>query len=314
MTADHSDHFEISGHFESIDDLNRATQNIRLMFKHKPKFDGPYRSIIKRRNFGPIVLAEMESDPCIGDRGTKESTCQDDFICITSQTHGFLQQRQRKSAIDVKSGDLYLWDGQDSITTDVNERIKVKTIWIKKSLFNIRSSDIEGDILSLIPNENPIKNILYNNIVDFHDMSANLNENQIYRITNSIIETTLSCIEFFKINPSRTYNFVYQKCLNYIKNNIYDIYLSIDSLSQDTNISTRSIQRAFASKKTTFSAYLRRERLNEAARALTVPNADHLSMTDLAHNLAFYDLAHFSRSFKHAFGCSPTYFQRNIRK
>lgn len=92
------------------------------------------------------------------------------------------------------------------------------------------------------------------------------------------------------------------------------MYLSIDSLSQDTNISARSIQRAFTSKKTTFSAYLRRERLNEAARILTGPNADHLSMTDLAHKLAFYDLAHFSRSFKYVFGCSPSDFRRNIRK
>ena len=314
MTADHSEHFEISGHFESIDDLNRATQNIRLMFKHKPKFDGPHRSIIKRRKFGPIVLAEMESDPCIGDRGTKESTCKDDFICITSQTLGSLQRRQRKSAIDVKSGDLYIWDGQDPIEIDVNEKIKVKTIWIKRSLFNMRSPDIDGEILSIIPNENPIKNMLYGSILDFHEMSANLNENQIYRVTNSIIETTLSCIEFFKLTPNRTYDFIYQKTLDHIRSNIYDMYLSIDSLSQDTNISARSIQRAFTSKKTTFSAYLRRERLNEAARILTGPNADHLSMTDLAHKLAFYDLAHFSRSFKYVFGCSPSDFRRNIRK
>lgn len=314
MTADHGENFEISGHFKSIDDLNRATQNIRLMFKHRPKFDGPYRSTIKRRKFGPIVLAEMESDPCVADRGTKESTCKDDFICITSQIHGFLQQRQRKSAINAKAGDLYIWDGQDPIEIDVNERIMVKTIWIKRSLFNIRSPHIDRNILSVIPSENPIKNILYRNIVDFHEMSVNLNDNQMHRITNSIVETALSCIEFFALSPSKTYDFVYQKCVDHIRSNIYDMYLSIDSLAQDTNISARSIQRAFTSKKTTFSAYLRQERLNEAARVLTVPNVGHLSMTDLAHNLAFYDLAHFSRSFKHAFGCSPTDFQRNIRK
>lgn len=279
------------------------------MFDHKPKDKDPYKCSIRRRKFGPIVLAEMKSDRCVGFRQMGNGDEQDNFICITNQVHGSVQQGQRTRAFDASDNDLYVWDAHVPVTVDVHTQIEVKTLWIRRPMVDLMSVTNDTDFFQKIPHENPVRNILYRQTLDFHEIADRLNYSQILRIVKSIIETLHCCFDRYDLEYRASFNDVYAKSVNYIRDNIDNIDLSLTNLSDFTNIGVRSIQRAFAVSGTTFGVFVRQERLREASRLLILPEAKHLSLTDLAHRFSFYDLAHFSRAFKSKFGCSPKEFR-----
>lgn len=312
MSIANSDTFDVAGKFSNLTDLNEAVNGVRLMFDYKPKFDGPYMSNIKRRRIGPIVLAEMESDPCTGQRNLKNIKNDDNFICVTSQIHGSLKQEQNNLAIEVDAGDLYIWDGHDPISIDVKDRIKVKTVWIDRSFFKLRSSQDTDYFFTIIPKDNPIRNIVYKSIIDLHELADKMTINQTMMMASSFVEAFSCCISFLRTNYTKTNCEIYDKSIEYINENISDMYLSIEELSQYLSLGERSIQRAFAINGTTYGSYVRQARLKEAARLLSLPTAQKISLTDLAHQLAFYDLAHFSRIFKQSFGRSPNDFRKGF--
>lgn len=301
--------FDIFGDYNNIEEFKRATNGLRLMFDHKPKDEDPYKCSIRRRKFGPVVLAEMTSDRCVGSRRIENSAEQDNFICITNQVRGSMQQCQRTRSFDVSDNDLYVWDAHVPVTFDVQTEIEVKTLWIHRPMVDMMSVTNDTDFFQKVPHENPVRNILYRQTLDFHEIADKLNYSQILRIVKSIIETLHCCFDKHDLEYRANYYDVYAKSVNYIRDNIDNIDLSLGNLSHFTNIGVRSIQRAFAASGTTFGVFVRQERLREASRLLTLSEARHLSLTDLAHRFSFYDLAHFSRAFKSKFGCSPKEFR-----
>ncbi|MEU0205519.1 helix-turn-helix transcriptional regulator [Streptomyces canus] len=75
------------------------------------------------------------------------------------------------------------------------------------------------------------------------------------------------------------------------------------------HISVRTLQRAFTSLDESFSAYIRRRRLEEAATALTAPGSP-LSVSEAAARWHFTDSSHFIRAFKKQYQATPAQFAR----
>jgi len=73
--------------------------------------------------------------------------------------------------------------------------------------------------------------------------------------------------------------------------------------------SPRSLQRALAAEKTSFTEVLDRTRVAEAARRLAETDR---SMTEIGFACGFSDAAHFSRRFKNAMGEAPSAWRRAI--
>ncbi|WP_234490125.1 AraC family transcriptional regulator [Streptomyces sp. MBT33] len=91
-----------------------------------------------------------------------------------------------------------------------------------------------------------------------------------------------------------------------------DAELSPAAIAAHLHVSVRTLQRAFASLEESFSAYVRRRRLEEAAAALTAPGI-RLSVSEAAARWHFTDSSHFIRSFKKHFGETPAQFVRRSK-
>ena len=88
-----------------------------------------------------------------------------------------------------------------------------------------------------------------------------------------------------------------------------DADLSPATVAARLHVSVRTLQRAFAARDESFSAYIRRRRLEEAAEALTAAGA-RLSVSEAAARWHFTDSSHFIRSFKRQFDATPAEFAR----
>jgi AraC-like DNA-binding protein len=88
-----------------------------------------------------------------------------------------------------------------------------------------------------------------------------------------------------------------------------DAGLSPAAIAAHLHVSVRTLQRAFAILDESFAAYIRRRRLEEAARALLAPGS-RLTVSQAATRWHFTDGSHFVRAFKRQFHATPKEFVR----
>ncbi|MEU6405904.1 helix-turn-helix transcriptional regulator [Streptomyces sp. NPDC046985] len=90
-----------------------------------------------------------------------------------------------------------------------------------------------------------------------------------------------------------------------------DAELSPAAVAAQLHVSLRTLQRAFAHLDESFSAYIRRRRLEEAAKALSAPDS-RLRVSEAAALWHFTDSSHFIRSFKKRYHATPAHFARRL--
>ncbi|UXX91743.1 helix-turn-helix transcriptional regulator [Streptomyces sp. AD2-2] len=93
---------------------------------------------------------------------------------------------------------------------------------------------------------------------------------------------------------------------------LIDAELSPAAIAAQLHVSVRTLRRAFASLDESFSAYIRRRRLEEAAEALTA-SGPRLSVSEAAARRHFTDSSHFIRAFEKHYGATPAHFARGPR-
>jgi AraC-like DNA-binding protein len=86
---------------------------------------------------------------------------------------------------------------------------------------------------------------------------------------------------------------------------IDDPELSAARLAEQVRVSLRRLQEVFKAHETTLSDCLWELRLEHARSMLVSPSYRHQSVTLVAYNSGFSDIAHFSRRFKARFGMGP---------
>ena len=91
----------------------------------------------------------------------------------------------------------------------------------------------------------------------------------------------------------------------FIRKNISDTQLSVESISSHFNCTTRYLHKIFDGEETTLSRFIWNTRLERCSRELgSLAEADR-SITEIAFQWGFSNSAHFSRAFRERFGASP---------
>jgi AraC-like DNA-binding protein len=90
-----------------------------------------------------------------------------------------------------------------------------------------------------------------------------------------------------------------------IERSLADHDFDIDRLARRHKVTPRYIQMLFADSGTTFTEFLRQQRLALAYRLLVDPAQAARNVADLAYAAGFNDLSHFNRAFRRRFGATP---------
>jgi AraC-like DNA-binding protein len=92
----------------------------------------------------------------------------------------------------------------------------------------------------------------------------------------------------------------------YICENLAKHDLSVQSVAAHYRLSPRYIHMLFEHEGTTFSTYVREQRLLRARTMLRSPRYAEHSISSISFAVGFGDLSHFNRSFRRGFGATPT--------
>lgn len=90
----------------------------------------------------------------------------------------------------------------------------------------------------------------------------------------------------------------------YIEDNLFSPALTVETVMGQFGVSRRTLYRMLEPHGG-FASYVLHRRLRRAHEALRKPDAQLVSISDLAHNHGFPRPEHFSRSFRQEFGLSP---------
>jgi len=101
---------------------------------------------------------------------------------------------------------------------------------------------------------------------------------------------------------------------DYIEANLADPQLSPASIAAAHFISTRHLHNVFHESGSTVASWIRSRRLERVRRDLRDPLHSGTSVGAVAARWGFLDAAHFSRTFREAFGESPSDWRRAFRR
>jgi AraC-like DNA-binding protein len=102
---------------------------------------------------------------------------------------------------------------------------------------------------------------------------------------------------------------LYRRLTSFIEEQLADPNLSPAMIAQKHHISPRYLHLIFSEHGTTVGTWIRSRRLAKCRAELANLRKDR-SVTEIAMDWGFNDVAHFSRSFSSAFGISPREFRR----
>lgn len=95
-----------------------------------------------------------------------------------------------------------------------------------------------------------------------------------------------------------------------IETRLSDFSLSLEQIAHEDRISTRALQKLFASAGESFSNYVRDRRLERCRLDLCSPMCASISISEICFRWGFNGSAHFSRAFKERYGVSPREYRK----
>jgi AraC-like DNA-binding protein len=96
--------------------------------------------------------------------------------------------------------------------------------------------------------------------------------------------------------------------------NLGEQSLSVSGIASRHSISPRYIRSLFESDQTTFTDFVREQRLQLARRMLTDASLAYRSISTIAFDAGFGDISHFNQLFRRRFGATPTGVRGETRK
>lgn len=256
-------------------------------------------------------LAEVGLAPCRGHRGVDEiERAGAEALYLTFYTKGCLNLINGPHDLAIATGDIVSWNpgfiGSFSCQTDINGI----TVSFPRDLVKSHVGDIDAIYGRKMSTENPVYSILRDNIINLYNSAERMSYLQMKYIMSAVMEVAY---HGFIPPVSRGGSSYMQKVLRRVRERILDALYSEDlspaNIAMELGISVRNLHNLFSTEGTTFSEFVRKQRLSRAKEALASGAFRTKSITEISHRFGFCDSAHFSKSFKREFGVSPKQFR-----
>jgi len=277
----------------------------------RPFRAGSFNAHLSRTSLGCIQLSHIDCEPLRYERASSDvrTAPSDDFLLsVLCQGEGHLKQHGRLAL--QRPGDVVIYDTAQAFLYEFPERYQMVLLKIPRRAMLARVPEVERMTALVISGQTPLGGLAASMVrnaatLDLIDGAAAA------KVGTSIIDVVSAAMDVELAGagtaPDR-HALLYQRAQDYMRANLDDPELDVESISAALYVSSSTLARLFASHGTTVMRWLWDERLDMGHRFLIEGRAKQV--TEVAMTCGFSSFSHFSRSFKARFGQSPNKLMR----
>lgn len=270
------------------------------------QFSGSLRTM----DLGDFHMTEVDAAPQLVRRTRRAiSASTSDHFLLSLQTwgQGIILQDDRVALL--RPGDFALYDSTRPYRLQFEEKFGQIVVQLPRKTVTERLIDADGLTAMQVDGSKGVGLLASNYIRNLHQQVGTIEELSSGRLKASAVDLLATAIaEQAGVKCLGTENqaILRRRVIAYVDQHLADHELSCRRIAEVHGISERQLRRAFEGQHTSLSDWIWLRRLEKAKRDLVDPLKAPLSITAIAYDLGYRDSAHFSRSFRSRFDCTPS--------
>lgn len=300
--------------------VRRWTEFGRRTFGHDlvvvPNGTDAFEASLTRITVGSLVLANVKSTSAtaMGDAGgISRSTAAQDALMISMPQRGSYHYRCGADEATLAPGDLYLRDLSTPWELACPHDMDLITVKIPYADLLDEVDDPHRLVGLKFCGRVPLVTMASGMIRSIHQMLLTETSAPCRQVLSDII---LDCVRVLHVAAAEgtrcavdaaDRTALRRRAMNLILRNLDDPELTVAGVASQLGVGCRSLQRAFFATGQSPQQFLVNQRLDRAARLLTLRESSRFRpIIDIALSVGFSDASHFSRSFAHRYRVAPS--------
>ncbi len=267
--------------------------------------DDGFEGALEMRRVGGLEMARVASSPAVVRRAKPGCGVSDRYFKLHIQDRGSSLNHQEGREAILGRGDIMLCDSSRPYSIRFDDPNRMLVVRLPEDRLITRLDDPDAVVGQRIGMEGLGASML----ASFVQNLWRAGEAEVERDADADfvdVVLDLMAIAYDRRAPCRDTGAtsLKERIRRFVDKNLCDPELSVGVVARGVGVTPRYVQMVFASMGMTPMAYIRDKRLQLAAQRLRRGGAD-CCITDLAFDLGFNDLSHFSRTFKSRYGVGP---------
>jgi AraC-like DNA-binding protein len=232
---------------------------------------------------------------------------QDAYFAVVLLAGGYVLEQGRKE-VRLQPGDLTIYDATKTHRIHCPGDFAKLIVSIPRPLFRERIAGLEYCTALRIPGTEGVGAMVSNFIRSAGRHAPELAPHEFAALSDHALDLLTLAVGSvrparFSLSRSRVGAMCRVKAL--IEEGLADFGLTPDVVARRAGLSARYINELFNDEGTSLMRYVWKRRLENCRKDMWDPRRAGDQLSNIAFRWGFSDTSHFSRAFKHEFGCSP---------
>jgi len=230
-------------------------------------------------------------------------------VGVAVQVSGRAELEQDGRRAKVAEGDLVLYDTARPYSVDYPERFRSHVFQVPRGLLGVAEGDIRQVVGVAVPSSEGVGAVLapfLGSLADSaHSYPAAVGDCLARQVSDLLVTLIDQLIGYEAHDPRASNRHLVQRVRDYIDRHLGEPELSPEVIAGAHHISVRYLHRLFEGEGVTVARLIQQRRLAACAKELARPGRSAPTVSAVAQRWGFVNPAHFSRTFRTAYGVSP---------
>ncbi len=288
----------------------QLVSNAFVPLETKTDYRDDFSASIAGQQFNDIALLKVEAPRHLVSRTQEQIDRENNsFYKLNLQLtgRGLLSQHGREA--ELAPGDLALYDTGEPYTLEFDDHFSTLVLMFPKEGLGLPASDIRQLAAIRLPGEQRLARAISPFVAELGRQLPELGSPLGHRLAQNVVDlmATFLADELYQGQaPVDEQAKLLAQVREFIDENLSNPELSPAKIAAAHFMSVRSLHKLFSETDATVSEWIRSRRLERCRQDLADPLLNHLPVGAIGARWGLNDAAHFSRSFRAAFECSPS--------
>jgi AraC-like DNA-binding protein len=290
---------------------SRLSNLFSVDFVVKPVGKEPFRADIDAYTLGRLRMARMAFSAHKTSRLPLPDSAHREYFLVNHQQSGHVFVRQDGREGEIRPGDFYILNASRDFFLESDE-VVTNSICVSANEFRTVFPEVDYCTSVKFSSKTGVGPVVGAFLSSAFELARTLDDNSASRLADTlphVLAISLGTLTQEPITRSRLTIFQRERVKDYVRRHIRESSINCDAIAKAVQLSPRYLYDLFADEPLPIMRWVWSERLNNCKRELSLGALRNKSIGEIAYSWGFRDLAHFSRSFRAAFGQSP----RNFR-